>query len=167
MQDAAKTAFDFHLQHLDGSRLSLSDFAGRPIVVVNTASLCGFTPQYGGLQKMWSELGDSGLVILGVPSNDFGRQEPGAAGEINDFCTLNFRVTFPLSAKTHVRGANADPFFKWLAAEGGFFARPRWNFYKYLIGRDGKLVDWFSSFTDPQSHRFQEAVRNLLKAPRF
>jgi glutathione peroxidase len=160
--NAMKTVYDFHLQSLDGAPLPLSQFVGRPMVVVNTASQCVFTPQYRGLQKMCEDFGSAGLVVLGVPSDDFGGQEPGASDQIATFCTQNYGVTFPLTTKRHVRGPNADPLFRWLGAQGGFFARPRWNFYKYLIGRDGHLRTWFGAITDPQSGRFQRAVRGLL-----
>jgi glutathione peroxidase len=160
---AMTTAYDFQLHALDGSPLPLSIFAGRPMVIVNTASKCGMTPQYEGLQALWAEFGPARLVVLGVPSNDFGNQEPGDAAAIAAFCTETYRVGFPLASKIHVRGAQADPLFKWLAETGGFFARPRWNFYKYLIGKDGLLKDWFASTTPPQSVRFRRAVEALVK----
>ena len=101
--------------------------------------------------------------MLGVPSNDFGNQEPGDAAAIGAFCAQNFGITFPLAAKVHVRGAGADPFFQWLSVKGGFLARPRCNFYKYLIGKDGALKDWFGSITSPDAGRFRTAVGNLIK----
>ena len=159
-----KSAFDFHLTALNGQPLPLSVFAGRPLIVVNTASKCGFTPQYKSLQKLWEDMKDEGLVVLGVPSNDFGNQEPGDAATIGAFCEKNYGVTFPLAAKVHVRGAAADPLFQWLSENGGYFARPRWNFYKYLIGKDGKLKDWFGSITSPEAGRFRRAVRDMLSA---
>jgi glutathione peroxidase len=166
MRDLVMTgpsAFDFNLTSLDGKPLPLSTFAGRPMVVVNTASKCGFTPQYKGLQKLWDEMKDQGLVVIGVPSNDFGNQEPGDAAAIGAFCEKNYGVTFQMASKVHVRGAEADPFFRWLADKGGYFARPRWNFYKYLIGKDGALHDWFGSITAPSSGRFRRAVDALMR----
>jgi glutathione peroxidase len=157
-----KTVYDFDLVTLDGAPLPLRQFAGRPLVIVNTASKCGFTPQYTGLQALWQEFKGAGLVVLVVPSNDFGGQEPGDAGAIAAFCTEKFGVDFPMSAKRHVRGSAADPLFQWLAAEGGFFSRPRWNFYKYLIGRDGRLKDWFASPTRPESAKFRQAVQRIV-----
>ena len=160
---ADKTAYDFELSALDGKPMPLRQFAGHPLVIVNTASECGFTPQYEGLQTLWREFKDSGLIVLAVPSNDFGAQEPGDAGEIAAFCTAKFAVDFPVAAKRPVRGPAADPLFQWLAAEGGFFARPRWNFYKYLIGRDGRLADWFASATKPNAAKFRRAVQRIVE----
>jgi glutathione peroxidase len=159
-----KTAYDFDLTTLDGKALPLRQFAGRPLVIVNTASKCGFTPQYFGLQMIWEEFKNTGLVVLGVPSNDFGGQEPGDAAAIGAFCVEKVGVNFPIAAKRAVRGANADPLFVWLAAQGGYFARPRWNFYKYLIGRDGRLKDWFISPTRPNAARFRRAVNGIVQS---
>jgi glutathione peroxidase len=156
------TAYDFALDGLSGGALPLSQFRGRPMVIVNTASKCGFTPQYAGLETLWQRHKDQGLVVLGVPSNDFGRQEPGSSAEIAEFCSVRFGVDFPLAAKVSVRGAAAHPLFRWLAGEAGFFGRPRWNFYKYLIRRDGTLQDWFSSKTAPDSAKFGTAIAKLI-----
>lgn len=153
---------DFTIGALTGGPLPLSQFAGRPMVIVNTASKCGFTPQYAALESLWKAHQAQGLVVLGVPSNDFGRQEPGTSAEIGAFCAKTYGVDFPLTEKVQVRGEGAHPLFKWLAAQGGAWSRPRWNFYKYLIGRDGELKDWFASFTVPNSSRFQRAVAKLL-----
>lgn len=157
-----KTVFDFAVDRLTGGTLPLKEFAGRPMLIVNTASKCGFTPQYAALEALWIENRPHGLVVLGVPSNDFGRQEPGSAAEIAAFCTTTYNVDFPLAAKVSVKGGEAHPLFQWLAAEGGYFARPRWNFYKYLIGRDGRLDTWFSSLTSPGSTRFRAAIARLV-----
>jgi len=156
------TAFDFRLRKLDGTPLDLARFAGRPLLIVNTASKCGFTPHYAGLQALWREFEDAGLVVIGVPSNDFGAQEPGSPAEIAAFCRDSYGITFPVAEKTHVRGAAADPLFQWLAREGGFLARPRWNFYKYLIGRDGRLAAWFTSLTPPGAARVRRAIRRIV-----
>jgi glutathione peroxidase len=161
---AEKTAYDFDLTALNGQPLPLRQFAGRPLVIINGASECGFTPQYAGLQALWQEFKDTGLIVLAVPSNDFGGQEPGDAATIAKFCREKFGIDFPMAAKRAVRGADADPLFQWLSAEGGFFARPRWNFYKYLIGRDGRLADWFASVTRPDSGKFRRAVQRLVKS---
>ena len=142
--------------------MPLSQFAGKPLVIVNTASECGFTAQYAGLEALWKRHRDAGLIVLAVPSNDFGAQEPGDATTIATFCRNKFGVDFPMAAKVPVRGGVAHPLFKWLATEGGWAARPRWNFYKYLIGRDGQLKDWFSSLTPPGSGRFERAVARLI-----
>lgn len=162
MSDEKKTAYDFTFTSLKGEPLSLSDFAGRPLLIVNTASKCGFTPQYKELEALWKKHQDEGLVVLGVPSNDFANQEPGNAAEIGNFCEINFGVDFPLTEKVHVKGDDAHPFFKWIGKQGGFFSRPRWNFYKYVIGRDGKLVDWFASTTTPDSPKMEKALKKAL-----
>jgi len=159
----SKSAYDFEFTTLKGVTQPLSEFAGRPLLVVNTASKCGFTPQYKGLQKIWSEHRDRGLMVIGVPCNQFGHQEPGSTAEIGAFCEMNYGVDFPLMAKVDVKGETAHPMFKWLAQEGGYFSRPRWNFYKYLIGRNGKLQTWFSSLTSPASPKFDAALKILLR----
>ena len=140
--------------------IRLSAFAGRPILIVNTASLCGFTPQYGGLQELWTEFGDRGLMIIGVPSNDFGGQEPGGATEITA-TTQNHHVTFPIAAKAVVKGPNAHPFYKW-AAEARPKDVPRWNFHKYLIGRDGYIADVFPESVAPADTRIKTAIARAL-----
>jgi glutathione peroxidase len=155
-------AYDFRLTSLQGAPLDLAAFKGRPMLIVNTASECVYTPQYAGLQSLWDSYKDRGLVVLGVPSNDFGEQEPGTSQEIAAFCDLNFKVTFPLSEKRHVRGRAADPLFKWLAREAGIGGWPWWNFTKYLIGRDGMLVDWFFCFTEPSAARVKRAVERVV-----
>jgi glutathione peroxidase len=156
------SAHAFTFNTLRGAPLPLAEFAGRPIVIVNTASKCGFTPQYAGLVALSKAHKSDGLVVLGVPSNDFGGQEPGGADEIQSFCDIRYGVDFPLTEKVHVTGPQAHPLFRWIAAKGGFLAKPHWNFYKYLIGRDGALIDWFSSVTAPDSKRFQRAVDQLI-----
>jgi glutathione peroxidase len=157
-------AFAFRFEALDGTPLDLGQFAGRPMLVVNTASKCGFTPQYKGLQTVWEQFGPRGLVVLGVPCNDFGGQEPGSEAEIGSFCQRNYGVGFPMTAKAHVRGPEAHPLFRWLAHEGGVLSKPRWNFYKYLIRRDGSLDSWFSSVAPPSSGRVRKALDHLVKA---
>ncbi len=159
---AEKTAYDFDFLSLKGEPLPLAEFAGRPLLIVNTASKCGFTPQYKELEAIWRQYQGEGLVVLGVPSNDFANQEPGGAAEIANFCETNFGVDFPLTEKVRVKGTNAHPLFQWLAREGGFLSRPRWNFYKYVIGKDGKLVDWFASTTTPGSAKVQRALKKAM-----
>jgi len=155
-------AYDFTFQTLTGQPYALKDLAGRPFVVVNTASKCGFTPQYKALEAIWREHKDQGLMIIGVPSNDFGGQEPGSNQEIGSFCELNYGVDFPMMGKVHVKGPEAHPFFQWAGGQGGFLAKPKWNFFKYLIGKDGQLTDWFSSFTSPDSGKFKSAIAKML-----
>ena len=133
------TAYAFSFTGLKGGDIRLADFAGKPILVVNTASLCGYTPQYAGLQELWTRFHERGLMIVGVPSNDFGGQEPGGASEIEQTAHQGYGVTFPLAAKAEVRGAGQHPFYKWAAAERPL-ELPRWNFHKYLVGRDGHIA---------------------------
>ncbi|MDV7340262.1 glutathione peroxidase [Terasakiella sp. A23] len=158
------TAHDFSFQTIEGDDLPLSSFKGKAVLIVNTASHCGFTPQYKGLQAVWEKYRDEGLVVLGVPSNDFGKQEPGQADEIKEFCEVNYGVDFPLSDKTVVKGKEAHPFYKWAREELGFIAAPKWNFHKYLINGDGKLVDWFATTTPPSSSIVTNKLEKLLRA---
>jgi len=157
-----KTAFDFEFASLRGQPFPLKDFVGRPVIIVNTASKCGFTPQYAGLEALWQQRKADGLVVIGVPCNDFGGQEPGSSDDITSFCQVNYGVDFPMTEKVHVKGAAAHPLFQWLAAQGGYWSRPRWNFYKYLITPDGQLKTWFSSLTSPKSAKFNHAVAALI-----
>jgi glutathione peroxidase len=154
------TAYAFSFPGLAGGDIRLSEFAGRPILIVNTASLCGFTPQYGGLQELWTEFSDRGLMIVGVPSNDFGGQEPGGAAEITA-TAQNHHVTFPIAAKAVVRGPGAHPFYKW-AADARPKDVPRWNFHKYLIGRDGYIADVFPESVEPVDTRVKTAIARAL-----
>ncbi len=156
------TAHEFAFTSIDGTPLPLSGFAGKVVLVVNTASRCGFTPQYSGLQALWNRYREHGLVVLGVPSNDFGGQEPSSETEIKSFCEINFGIDFPMTEKTRVSGSSAHPFYVWAGNELGFMAKPRWNFHKYLVAPDGRLVDWFSSFTGPSAGRLVAAVERIL-----
>ena len=155
------TAYAFSFAGLTGPDIRLAEYAGRPLLVVNTASLCGFTPQYAGLQELWSEFQGRGLVIIGVPSNDFGGQEPGGATEIAQTAQHQYGVTFPIAAKAVVKGPNAHPFYKWAAV-----ARPKevphWNFHKYLIGRDGYIVEVFPESVEPADTRVKTAIARAL-----
>ncbi|MFO1119249.1 MAG: glutathione peroxidase [Rhodospirillales bacterium] len=160
-----QSAYDFVFTTIDGAPLPLSDFRGKALLVVNTASQCGFTPQYEGLEKLWQDYRDRGLVVLGVPSNDFGGQEPGSEAQIKEFCEVNFAVDFPMTAKAHVRGDDAHPFYRWAATQVGMLGAPRWNFHKYLIAADGRLVDWFATTTSPDAARLRGAVQQNLPAP--
>lgn len=155
------TAYAFSFTGLDGAALRLGDYAGRPVLVVNTASLCGYTPQYAGLQALWARFKDRGLVIIGVPSNDFGSQEPGESAEISHTAHQTYGVTFPLASKVAVRGASPHPFYKWAATERPLDS-PRWNFHKYLIGRDGHIVASFPSAVAPDDARLIAAIEKEL-----
>lgn len=162
MTASATTLHDFTLTGIDGKPMPLSQYSGKVVVLVNTASECGFTGQYEGLEALWEAYKDKGLVIVGVPSNDFGGQEPGKAQEIASFCKLNYGVTFPLADKTVVKGANADPVYAWAAKQAGALGSPKWNFHKYLFGRDGSFLAWYSTPTEPMSGKFKAAVEKAL-----
>lgn len=160
---SAETAHDFSFTSIDGTPLPLSQFSGKAVLVVNTASACGFTPQYDDLQTLYDDYKDQGLVVLGVPSNDFGGQEPLLADGIKNFCEVNFNITFPLTDKASVRGDDAHPFYQWAAQELGALGKPRWNFHKYLIDPNGMLVQWFATPTSPTSSKVKSAVEKALK----
>jgi glutathione peroxidase len=157
-----QTAHSFDFISIDGEPLPMKKFSGKAVLLVNTASFCGFTRQYDDLQAVWQRYRDRGLVVLGVPSNDFGNQEPGKESEIKQFCKVNFNVDFPLTSKVHVKGDNAHPLYLWARKELGSAAKPRWNFHKYLISPDGQLVDWFSTPTSPTSKRVLRAIEAQL-----
>lgn len=160
--EPGKTAYDYEFTAIEGQPLPLSTYRGKVVLVVNTASLCGYTPQYAGLQKVWEKYRDRGFILLGVPSNDFGSQEPGSDKEIKQFCDLNYGIDFPMTTKVHVRGRNAHPFYGWAAQQLGAQSRPRWNFHKYLVGRDGRLVGWFPSAVEPGSADLVRAIEAAL-----
>jgi glutathione peroxidase len=145
--------YTFTAQSLNGAPVNLSDYAGKLVLVVNTASQCGFTPQYGGLEALYQEYKEQGLVILGFPCNQFGGQEPGDAEQIAQTCQINYGVSFPIFAKVDVNGANAHPLFQWLtrALPGWIGKSIKWNFTKFLIGRDGVPIKRFASITTPKS----------------
>ena len=158
------TAYDYRFKTLIGEEpLPLSQFKGKVLLIVNTASECGFTPQYDGLEKLYEQYKDRGLVILGVPSNDFGKQEPGDGQQIAHFCKLNYGVTFPMASKEVVSGDTAHPFYLWAYETLGFGTAPKWNFHKYLVDRHGKLVDYFNSTTSPSADSIREAIEAALK----
>jgi len=159
------SAYAFRFAALNGGDIALADFAGRPILVVNTASQCGYTPQYSGLQTLWTRYRDRGLVIIGVPSNDFGGQEPGGASEIVKIAQDEYHVTFPLAAKAGVKGAAAHPFYRWAARTLGAKSAPAWNFHKYLVGRTGRLIAGYGSRVTPESRELVSAIENELAKP--
>jgi glutathione peroxidase len=155
------TAYAFHFAGLEGGDIQLAEHAGKPILIVNTASLCGYTPQYAGLQQLWQRYRDRGLLIVGVPSNDFGGQEPGGAADIAETAQHQYGVTFPITAKVVVHGAGIHPFYKWAAAQRPLDL-PRWNFHKYLIGRDGLITASFPSEVEPTDARVIAAIEKEL-----
>ena len=159
----AKDAYQFEFTSIDGDRLPFGAWRGRPVLVVNTASYCGYTPQYSDLEALWQRYRGRGLVVLGVPSNDFGAQEPGSAAEIKRFCAAGYAVDFPLTEKSRVIGGEAHPFYKWIAAELGEAGTPRWNFHKYLVGKDGHVLKAFPSKVAPDAKELREAIDAALK----
>ena len=157
-----KLAYDFEFKDLDSSSLNLSDYKGKVIVVVNVASQCGFTNQYEDMQKVWEQYQDRGVVMLGVPSNDFGNQEPGNNKEIKNFCEAKFGITFPMTGKVSVKGSNAHPFYVWARKNHGKSAIPKWNFHKIIIDKNCKIAETFASFTNPSSKKFINALEKLI-----
>lgn len=159
------TAYEFSFQTIDGEDLPFSNFRDRAVLVVNTASRCGFTKQYEGLQNLYDRFSAQGLVVLGVPSNDFGAQEQGSNGEIKTFCQSVFHITFPMTEKTVVSGNEAHPFYQWAAAQkkgGMIFSKPRWNFHKYLVAPNGRLADSFGSQVVPEDDELLSAIEATL-----
>jgi glutathione peroxidase len=158
------TLSDFKAETLSGDLQSLSEYAGKVVLVVNTASQCGFTPQFGGLERLWDRYADDGLVVLGFPCNQFGNQEPGDAEQIGDFCKANYGVTFPMFAKVDVNGPDAHPLYQWLRSErsGLLGDRVKWNFTKFLIGRDGTVLKRFGPTTKPE--KIAASVEKALAA---
>jgi glutathione peroxidase len=157
------TAYAFSFEGLKGGDIKLAEYAGKPILVVNTASQCGYTPQYAGLQQLWARFHERGLMIIGIPSNDFGGQEPGSAAEIEHTAHAGYGVGFPLAAKAEVRGSQQHPFYKWTAAEKPL-ELPRWNFHKYLIGRDGHIAASFATQVEPTDPRVIAAIEKELSS---
>lgn len=158
-----KNFYDFSLKDINGEDLKLSSYKGKIVLVVNTASRCGFTHQYEGLQKLYDAYQDKGLVVLGIPSNDFLSQEPGTNAEIKKFCETKFGITFPMTEKVHVKGADTDPLYLWLLAQPGG-ETPGWNFHKFLIGKDGKLLRSFDSKVEPDDKGLLSAIDAAIAA---
>lgn len=154
--------YDFSFKQANGEDLPLSDFKGKVLMIVNTASQCGFTKQYRALEELYKTYQDQGLVIIAVPSNDFGHQEPGSDEQIQKFCQIHFGVTFPIVKKETITGSEAHPFYVYAKQKLGFGTAPKWNFHKYLIDRQGNLVDYFNSTTSPDTPRVKRAIEALL-----
>jgi glutathione peroxidase len=153
-------AFQFEFTSIGGQPMPLDQYRGKVLLVVNTASRCGHTPQYEGLQALWNKYRGRGLVVIGVPSNDFGGQEPDDEAKIAKFCKGEFGVTFPMTQKYEVKGGGAHPFYRW--AEGASDGAPRWNFHKYIVSRDGRLAASFSSIVEPESPALIEKIEEEL-----
>ena len=158
----SKLVYDFEFNGIDGNKIELSNFKDKVLVVVNVASRCGYTPQYEGLQMLWSNYKNKNLVVIGVPTNNF-KQEPGNNKEIKDFCETNFGINFPMTEKTNVIGKDAHPFYKWAKKNHGIGAIPKWNFHKIVIGKNGKVIDTFASFTKPTSDKFLNLIEKEIK----
>ncbi len=157
-----KVFFDFKIKDINQENLNLSIFKDKTVLLVNVASYCGFTKQYSNLQKLYEQYNEQGLIILGVPSNQFGGQEPGNNEEIKDFCEANFNITFPMTSKYDVKGKNAHPIYLWAKENFGNSTIPKWNFHKILINKNGKIEDTFSSFTDPMSKKIIKKIEDIL-----
>jgi len=159
-----KLAYEFKFNDLDGSELSFNEYKGKVIVVVNVASKCGFTKQYEDMQNIWEKYEKKGLVMIGVPSNDFGQQEPGSSEQIKNFCEAKFGISFPMTEKVSVKGDNAHPFYLWAKKNFGNEAVPKWNFHKIIINKEGKVETTFTSITNPSSKKFVSTIeKNLNK----
>ena len=156
-----KTLFDFKIQKITGETINFKDYKNKVILIVNTASYCGFTKQYSELQDLWDKYKTKGLIVIGVPSNSF-NQEKSNDEEVKTFCNVNFNIDFPLTTITNVRGDNAHEIFKWAKRNHGSSAVPKWNFYKILVNKEGKIDDTFSSFTKPMSNKITSKIESLL-----
>ena len=161
-QMTEKNAYQFSFNGVDNKKINFADFKGKVIMVVNSASKCGFTPQYQGLESLYQKYKDRGLVIIGVPSNDFANQEFAEESEVEKFVEEKFHITFPLTDINKVKGANAHQFYLWANKKAGIFGSPKWNFHKYIIDRDGNLAAWFSSPTKPESQKIINKIEELL-----
>ena len=162
------TVYDFSAKNIQGKSVKLNKFKGKAMLIVNTASACGFTPQFAGLEKLWENYRDKGLVVLGFPSNEFGGQDPGSDGEIASFCELNYGVSFPMMSKVKVNGDDAHPLWKWLTKEApGILGTKgiKWNFTKFLVGRDGQVIRRYAPNDEPESLRADIEQALAAKAP--
>ena len=156
-----KIFYDFKINSITGDEIDLKDFKGKPFLIVNTASYCGFTKQYTGMQELWEKYRDRGLIVLGVPSNSI-NQEKSDNSCVKEFCEVNFNINFPLTEITDVKGDNAHEIYKWAKTNYGKSAIPKWNFYKILINKEGKIEDTYASLTNPTSKKIINKVESLL-----
>ena len=157
-----KLAYDFNFNKINGAKLNLKDFKNKVIVIINVASQCGFTNQYTDMQKIWEKYQEKNFVIIGIPSNEFGKQEPGSNEQIKSFCESKFGISFPMVEKVSVKGDNAHPFYIWAKKNFGKSAVPKWNFHKIIIDKNGKVARTFSSITNPSSEKFTNTIEELL-----
>ena len=153
--------YDFKINSISGEVINLNDYRGKPVLIVNTASYCGFTKQYDDMQELWDKYKDKGLIVLGVPSNSF-NQEKKNNNEVKEFCEVNFNVSFPLTEITNVKGDNAHEIYKWAKDNYGKSAVPKWNFYKILINKEGRVEDTYASLTKPTSNKITKKIESLL-----
>ena len=156
-----KVFFDYSIKSIDGLEIDLSEYRNKAVLLVNVASYCGFTKQYGDLQKIWDKYRDKGLIVLGVPSRSF-NQEKNTEDEVKDFCEVNFSITFPMTAIFDVKGDNAHEIYKWAKKNFGNKAVPKWNFHKILIDKKGQVVDTFASFTNPMSNKILKKIEEII-----
>ena len=157
-----KNAYDFEFVSIDGLQMKLASYKNKVLLVVNTASQCGFTGQYSDLQTLWNKYKDKGLIVIGVPSADFGNQEFNSNKKVKEFCSVNFNIDFPMTQISSITGDKAHPFFKWAADTVGIIGKPRWNFHKFLIDPEGKVVEWFSSTTGPMSAKVTATIETQI-----
>ena len=157
-----KIFFDFEIKDINEETFALDKLKSKTVLLVNVASNCGFTKQYSELQELYDKYSEKGLVVLGVPSNQFGGQEPGSNDEIKDFCETNFNITFPMTTKIDVKGENAHPIYLWAKENHGNSAIPKWNFHKILINKQGKIEETYSSFTKPMSDKIIKKLEEIL-----
>ncbi len=156
-----KSFYDFSIESITGETIKFDEYKNKVVLVVNTASYCGFTKQYDELQELWDLYKSKGLIVLGIPSNSFNQEKTNNA-DVKEFCEVNFNINFPLSTITEVKGENAHEIFKWAKANYGKSAVPKWNFYKILINKDGKIEDTFASFTKPMSKKLIKIIEKIL-----
>ena len=157
-----KLFFDLSIKDINNNVIDLSNYQGKIVLVVNVASKCGFTKQYSGLQELYEKYKEKNFIVLAIPSNQFGGQEPGTNDEIKNFCETNFSITFPITDKTDVKGKNAHTIYKWAKENHGNSTVPKWNFHKILINKEGKVSDTFGSFTEPLSNKIKKKIEQLL-----
>ena len=162
MSNNSKIFYDLKIKSINGDELNIAEMNGKTILLVNVASNCGFTKQYDELQKLYDDYKDKGLIVIGVPSNQFGGQEPGTESEIKDFCETNFNITFPITSKYDVKGSNAHPIYLWAKETYGNSAVPKWNFHKILINKEGIIEDTYLSFTNPLSNKITKKLEKIL-----
>ena len=160
--DNTKLFYDLKIKSITGDELNITEMKGKTILLVNVASKCGFTKQYEELQQLYDNFKDKGFIVIGIPSNQFGEQEPGSESEIKNFCETNFNITFPMTSKYDVKGDNAHPIYLWAKETYGNSTVPKWNFHKILINKEGKVEDTFVSFTNPLSKKIIKKLEQIL-----